>query len=84
LPLALSGEYIYYNGQGVQNADGSVRYDTLHCEIWGFRGALTFPRGPDYSPGLSGSRDRILLAQGELIPDAVNLTPKRMAGSVAI
>jgi hypothetical protein len=71
------GLFVHYESDGVllPNARGdAVIYHNLHYELEAYTGQAKFTRGPDGSPIVTGARNLVTLATGDLINGGLELT----------
>ena len=68
------GMFIKYSGQGTQNfaapnAPTTAEYSSLHYDLFGYKGDMTFGHAADGTPTISGGKLLThAIAQGDLIP----------------
>jgi|GEM_PF-3584156 len=77
MPQDLKGQFdglfVRYSGQGTQNfiapnAPTTADYSSLHYDLIGYKGAITFGHEANGTPTFTGGKNLTEIAQGDLIP----------------
>lgn len=82
------GLFIQYSGQGTQNfaapnAPTTADYSSLHYELVGYKGDLTFGHAADGTPIISDGKHLTVIAQGDLIPGLGHLGFNPATGGIS-
>jgi len=92
MPQGLKGKFdgmfIKYSGQGTQNfaapnAPTTAEYSSLHYDLFGYEGDMTFGHAADGTPTISGGKHLTAIAQGDLIPGLGHLGFDPATGGIA-
>lgn len=92
MPQELQGKFdglfIQYSGQGTQNfvapnKPTTADYASLHYDLVGYKGDITFGHAADGTPTISNGKHLTTIAQGDLIPGMGHLGFNPATGGIA-